>query len=146
GLAGRAAAALATACEAYGTPEDVVRYLTLELDGTRGPKRAMLFARLGRLKSERLGDDAGAFDAFEQALAIDATDDDLRARYSALATKLARYADAAKTLARVLASTDAQPDAVLLAANALREIQERDKDARSLCDVLERIVGVEPDD
>ena len=35
--------------------------------------------------SERLGDDKGAFEAFEQALAIDATDDDLRARYVALA-------------------------------------------------------------
>ncbi len=182
GLAGRAAAALATAFEAFGTPQEVSRYLTLELDSTRGPRRASLLTRLGRLRSERLGDAAGAFDAFEQALAIDATDDDLRARYVALAAGLERYADAAKTLARVLAtvkdgvvkvktsaqlgemqlrggdakrakatlagvlsSPEATPDAILVAASALREVYERDKDSRSLCEVLERIAGVEPD-
>ncbi len=182
GLAGRAAAALATAFEVFGTPQEVARFLTLELDNTRGPKRASILARLGRLRSERLGDDAGAFDAFEQALAIDATDDDLRVRYLVLAGTLERYADAAKTLGRVLAtvkdsavkaktsaqlgemqlragdakrakatlagvlsSPEAPPDAVLVAANALREIHDRDKDARGLCEVLERIAGVEPD-
>ncbi|HEX3769911.1 MAG TPA: tetratricopeptide repeat protein [Polyangiaceae bacterium] len=183
GISGRAASALATAYEVHGTPEEVVRFLTLELDGTRGPKRASLLGRLGRLKSERLGDDAGAFEAFEQALAIDATDDDLRSRYCALATKLGRYADAAKTFARVLttvkdpavkaktiaqlgdmllrggevkrakatmtsvlASPEAQPDAVLLAATGLRELYEREKDARGLSDALERIAAAEPDE
>jgi tetratricopeptide (TPR) repeat protein len=104
GLAGRAAAALATACEAYGTPQEVARYLTIELENTRGPKRAELLARLGKLRHERMADDKGAFEAFEQALAIDATDDELRARYLDLAGKLARHADAAKTLARLLAT------------------------------------------
>jgi tetratricopeptide (TPR) repeat protein len=183
GLAGRAAAALASAFEASGTPQEVSRFLTLELDSTRGPKRAALLTRLGRLRSERLGDPAGAFDAFEQALAIDATDDDLRARYVALASSLGRFVDAAKTLGRVLAtvkdvavkvktsaqlgemqlrsgdakrakatlagvlsSPEASSDAILVAANALREIYERDKDARSLCEVLERIAVVEPND
>ena len=182
GLAGRAAAALATAFEAFGTPQEVGRYLTLELDNTRGPRRASLLLRLGTLRCERLGDDAGAFDAYEQALAIDAADDDLRARYVALAARLQRHADAAKTLGRVigtvkdpavktkasaqlgemllrggdtkrakailsgvLSAPEAPPDAVLMAANALREIHERDQDARSLCDVLERISSVEPD-
>ncbi len=182
GLAGRAAAALATAFEAFGTPQEVERYLTLELDNTRGPKRASLLFRLGKLKAERLGDDDGAFDAFEQALAIDAVDDDLRGRYVALATASRRYADAAKTLSRVvgtvkdtavktkasaqlgemllrggdakrakatlagvLSTPEAPPDAVLVAANALREIHEKEKDARGLCDVLERISAVEPD-
>src|SRR5580704_16293985 len=64
GLAGRAAAALATAFEAFGTPQEVARYLTLELDNTRGPKRASLLLRLGTLKCARLDDDAGAFDAY----------------------------------------------------------------------------------
>ncbi len=182
GLAGRAAAALATAFEAFGTPQEVGRYLMLELDNTRGPKRASLLLRLGTLKCERLGDDAGAFDAFEQALSIDAADDELRRRYVALAAKLQRYADAAKTLGRVLGTVkdpavktkasaqvgemllrggdakrakatlagvlsapEAPPDAILIAANALREIHERDQDSRSLCDVLERISSVEPD-
>ncbi|HEX4449170.1 MAG TPA: hypothetical protein VH044_20670, partial [Polyangiaceae bacterium] len=140
------------------------------------------FGRLGRLRSERLGDDAGAFDAYEQALAIDATDDELRTRYVALAGALQRWADAARTLTRVLAIVkdpavkaktsaqlgemllrggeakrakatlagvlslpDAPPDAVLVAATGLREIYDRDKDARGLCEVLERIAGVEPD-
>jgi golgin subfamily B member 1 len=182
GLAGRAAAALAMAFEAFGTPQEVARYLTLELDNTRGPRRASLLARLGRLRSERLSDDAGAFDAFEQALAIDATDDDLRARYVALAATLERHGDAARTLGRVLAtvkdpavkaktsaqlgemllrsgdakrakatlagvlsSAEAPPDAILVAANALREIYERDRDAKALCEILERIAAVEPD-
>ena len=51
-----------------------------------------------------MGDDKGAFEAFEQALAIDSTDDELRARYAALAAKLGRWIDAAKTLGRVLAT------------------------------------------
>ncbi|HEY4015464.1 MAG TPA: tetratricopeptide repeat protein [Polyangiaceae bacterium] len=101
GLAGRAAAALANAHEALGVPEDVGRYLLIELENTRGPKRAALLARLGRLRAERLGDEVGAFEALEQALAIDAGEDDLRATYAALARRLGRYADAAKTLGRV---------------------------------------------
>ena len=102
GLAGRAAAALAAAAEAFGTPQEVARYLTIELENTRGPKRAELLARLGRLKHERMGDDKGAFEAFEQALAIDASDDALRGQYIELAGRLKRYVDAAKTLTRVL--------------------------------------------
>ncbi len=182
GLAGRAAAALATASEAFGTPQEVARYLTIELENTRGPKRAELLARLGKLKHERMADDKGAFEAFEQALAIDSADDDLRARYLALAGKLQRYADAAKTLSRllatakdgavkaktsaqlgqllllagdakrarstlaaVLATPDAPADALLAAAQTLREILEKEKDGRALLDVLERIATLEPD-
>jgi len=102
GLAGRAAAALAAACESFGTPQEVARYLTIEIESTRGPKRAELLARIGRLKHDRMGDEKGAFEAFEQALAIDASDDALRSHYIELAAKLKRYADAAKTLSRVL--------------------------------------------
>ncbi|MDP9002094.1 MAG: hypothetical protein M3O46_18535, partial [Myxococcota bacterium] len=182
GLAGRAAAALANAHEATGSPQDVARYIAIELENTRGPKRAASLARLGRLRAERLGDDAGAFEAFEQALAIDAADDDLRARYMALAEKLERHDDVAKTLGRVLTSVknpavrarvgaqfgetlwrggdakrakstligvlgspDAPADALLMAARALAQIYEADKDARALVDVLERISGLEPD-
>jgi tetratricopeptide (TPR) repeat protein len=181
GLAGRAAAALATASEAYGTPQEVARYLTIELENTRGSKRAELLGRLGKLRQERMADDKGAFDAFEQALAVDATDD-VRARYLDLAGKLQRHADAAKTLSRllatakdaavkartsaqlgqmlllagdakrarstlaaVLATPDAPPDALLAAAQTLREILEKEKDGRALLDVLERIATLEPD-
>ncbi len=182
GLAGRAAAALATAYETSGMPEQVAHYVALELESTRGPKRAPLYARLGRLKQDRMGDPAAAFDAFEQALAID-VDDDVRSRYVSLAVQLGRYAEAAKTLTRVLAtmkdpatrartgaqlgevllrggdakrakaalaavlsSPDAPEDAVLGAAVVLREIFETDNDVRPLCDVLERIAELEPNE
>ncbi len=44
GLAGRAAAALSQAYEASGTPQEIVRFLAIELESTRGPKRAALLA------------------------------------------------------------------------------------------------------
>jgi tetratricopeptide (TPR) repeat protein len=103
GIAGRAAAALATAYEASGTPEQVARYLSLELESTRGPKRAGLLLRLGKLRQTRMGDAAGAFDCFEQALAID-PDDDARGRYVELALAQGRHAEAAKTLTRVVST------------------------------------------
>jgi tetratricopeptide (TPR) repeat protein len=104
GLAGRAASALANSYEASGPAAEVARYVTIELENTRGPKRASLLARLGKLRAERMGEDAGAFEAFEQALAIDADADDLRGAYFALTRKLGRFANAAKTLGRVLAT------------------------------------------
>jgi tetratricopeptide (TPR) repeat protein len=104
GLAGRAASALATASEVYGTPPEIARYLSIELENTRGPKRALTLLRLGKLKADRMGDDKGGFEAFEQALAIDPSEDELRARYTALADKQRRWGDAAKALGRVLAT------------------------------------------
>ena len=64
GLAGRAASVLALAAESFGTPPEIARYLTIELESTRGPKRASLLSKLGKLKSERMGDDKGAMEAF----------------------------------------------------------------------------------
>lgn len=182
GLAGRAAAALSQAYEVSGTPQEIARFLTIELESTRGPKRAALLGRLGNLKAERMGDDKGAFEAYEQALAVDGSDDDVRARYVAVAGKLGKWVDAAKTLGRVVAtvkepatkarastqlgevllrsgdpkrakamlagvlsSPDTPPDATLLAARALREILEGEKDPRALCDVLEKLAVLEPD-
>ncbi len=182
GLAGRAAAALSQAYETSGTPHEIARFLTIELESTRGPKRAALLGRLGNLKAERMGDDRGAFEAYEQALAIDGSDDDVRARYVAVAGKLGKWVDAAKALGRVvatvkepatkarastqlgevllrsgdakrakamlagvLASADTPPDATLLAARALREILEGEKEPKALCDVLEKLAVLEPD-
>jgi tetratricopeptide (TPR) repeat protein len=181
GLAGRAAAALAAAYEAIGSYREVGHFLSVELENTRGPRRAQLLGRLGRMKQERTGDLVGAFEAFEQALAID-SDRDVRDRYVALGLVLRRYPAAAKTLARVvggskdpderarasaqlaevllrsgdarratpileavLATPDAPRDAVLSAARLLRELLSDDKDARALCDVLERIAATETD-
>jgi tetratricopeptide (TPR) repeat protein len=181
GLAGRAAAALATAYEAIGSYREVGHFLSVELENTRGPKRAPLLGRLGRIRQDRTGDLVGAFEAFEQALAID-SDQDIRDRYVALASVLRRHSAAAKTLTRlvggskdpverarasaqlgeallrsgdagratpileaVLATPDAPQDAVLAAARLLRDLLSADKDARVLCDVLERIAAAEPD-
>jgi len=95
GLAGRAAAALAQAFEVSGTPTEIARFLMIELESTRGPRRAHLLGRVGKLKAERMGDEKGALEAFEQALAVDASDEEVRARYVALAGKLGRWVDAA---------------------------------------------------
>ena len=129
GLAGRAASALALAAESFGTPPEIARYLTIELESTRGPKRASLLTKLGKLKSERMGDDKGAMEAFEQALAIDGSDDDLRARYVALATKQSRFVDAAKALQRVLATVK-DPAVKAKASAQLGEMFLRGNEAR----------------
>lgn len=105
GLAARAAAALANAYEALGSPQEVVHFLTIELESTRGAKRAALLVRLGRLKELEMNDPAGAFECFDSALAIDAADDDLRSRYVALALRLGRQAEAARALTRLLGNT-----------------------------------------
>src|SRR5262249_32721382 len=89
GLTGRAAAALATAHEADGPPETVARYLSIELESAHGPRRTQLLARLGKLREERLGDGPGALEAYEQALALDPSDEELRERYVDLAVQLA---------------------------------------------------------
>jgi tetratricopeptide (TPR) repeat protein len=129
GLAGRAASVLALAAVSFGTPPEIARYLTIELESTRGPKRASLLTKLGKLKSERMGDDKGAMEAFEQALAIDGSDDDLRTRYVALAAKQSRFVDAAKALQRVLATVK-DPAAKAKASAQLGEMFLRGNEAR----------------
>ena len=112
-----------------GTPQDIARFLSIELESTRGPKRAALLARLGKLRSERMGDPTGAMEAFEQALAIDGTDDELRARFVALASKQGRFVDAAKALQRVLA-TAKDPAAKARTSTQLGEMFLRGGEAR----------------
>jgi tetratricopeptide (TPR) repeat protein len=129
GLAGRAAAAMASASEVYGTPPEIARYLAIELENTRGPKRANILTRLGKLKADRMGDDKGAFEAFEQALAIDPSDDELRARYTSLADKQRRWGDAAKALGRVLATVK-DPGVKAKASAQLGEMMLRGGDAK----------------
>jgi len=116
-LAGRAASALAQATEATGTPADIARILAIELEHTRGPKRRDVLRRLGILRQDRVGDEAGAYEAFEQALALDATDDDLLQRYTSLAVRLHKELDAGRSLARFgAAARDAHVRARLSAA------------------------------
>jgi tetratricopeptide (TPR) repeat protein len=107
GLAARAAAALAPGAP---TTEERARYLGIELENTRGPRRRDVLRRIGILKQDELGDQQGAFDAFEQALGIDPADDDLRRRYVELGTHLKGPLEVARTFARV--STVAKDAAV----------------------------------
>ncbi len=107
GLAARAAAALA---EGAATTEESARFLSIELENTRGPRRRDVLRRIGILKQDELGDQQGAFEAFEQALSIDPADDDLRRRYVELGTALKGPLEVARTFARV--STVAKDAAV----------------------------------
>ncbi len=101
GLAARAAAALADATERVGLPDDIARYLAIELEHTRGPKRREVLTRLGVLRQDRLNDPPGAYEAFEQALLLDPSEDEDRIRFMTLALKLGKALDAARTLSRV---------------------------------------------
>ncbi len=98
GLAARAAAALAAGAP---TTEERARYLGIELENTRGPRRRDVLRRIGILKQDELGDQQGAFDAFEQAIGIDPTDDELRRRYVELGSSLKGPLEVARTFARV---------------------------------------------
>lgn len=99
--AARAASALASASEKSGDTESALRYLGIELEHTRGPKRAQLLKRFGLLKQDYAGDLAGAYESFEAALALDASDDELRERYCDLAVRTGKAPEAAKVLVRV---------------------------------------------
>jgi tetratricopeptide (TPR) repeat protein len=101
GLAARAAAALASAYEQTGVPADVAKFLAIELEHTRGPKRRDVLRKIGVLRQDKLDDPQGAFEAFEQALALDPSDEELRRRFGALAGSLGKELDAARTLSRV---------------------------------------------
>ncbi len=100
-LAARAASVLATAFEQLGNASEVHKLLQVELENTRGPKRKDVFKRLGDLRLGKLGDTAGAYEAYEGALAVDPSDDELRASYCGLAMTLGTALEAARTLSRV---------------------------------------------
>lgn len=99
--AARAAEALAHAAEAEDAPADAVRYWTLALEHARGQKRAAALKKVATLKQDALDDAAGAYEAIEAALALDAADAELLERFAGLARTLGRQPDAAKTLQRV---------------------------------------------
>jgi tetratricopeptide (TPR) repeat protein len=98
GLAARAAAALATGAE---NTAERAKYLAIELEHTRGPKRRDVLRRIGIIKQDELDDAQGAFEAFEQALGIDPADDELRQRYAGLGVQIKGALEVARTFARV---------------------------------------------
>jgi tetratricopeptide (TPR) repeat protein len=151
GLVGRAAAALAQAWETE-SPRQVERYICIELEGARGSRRTQLLARLGHLREDRLDDGVSALEAYDQLLAIDPTDEEIRSRYVAIANRLGETllakgeAKRAKPiLVEVLESLGAPPDRVLRAARALSSIYEATYERRALCDVLDRVASLEDD-
>jgi thioredoxin-like negative regulator of GroEL len=103
-FAARAAGALANAAQALGQQDELNRYLGIELEHTRGPKRRDLLKRLGVLRRDHHGDLRGALEAFEGALLLEPGDDETRAQYRFLAERLGTQLDAARTLIRVAPS------------------------------------------
>ena len=100
----RAAEALATATEATGEVAAAARHWATAAEQVRGPKRVAALKRLAALRRDRLGDDAGAFEAADAALVLDAGDGELMTQYVALARSLGKQADALRTLQRAGAS------------------------------------------
>lgn len=101
GVAARSAAALASAYENENRPDEVVRFLEIELEHTRGTRRRDVLRKLGIIKQDNLGDAPGAYDVFESCLTLEPGDDDVRTRYIGLATDLGRQLDAARVLGKV---------------------------------------------
>ena len=77
--------------------------LNLQIDALRGPKRAEAQKRLAELYARHpreLGDPDKALALHEAVVLLDPADDEVRARYLALATKADKRADAARVLSR----------------------------------------------
>jgi len=119
-LAARAAAALADANARMGMPEGASSYLEIELEHTRGPKRRDVLRRIGILKQEKLGDTEGAYAAYEAAITIDPSDNDVRARYAEVAYPLGKSLDASRVLFRALTTAK---DSALRAAISCESAQ-----------------------
>lgn len=102
GVQARAALALANASAGFAFEE--VRYLELALETTRGPQRRDVLKRLGALREDPISDLRGAFEAFEGALLLDPSDDEVRGKFREIALSLNNPLDAARTLIRVAPS------------------------------------------
>ncbi len=102
GVQSRAALALANASSGFAFEE--VRYLELALETTRGPQRRDVLKRLGTLREDPISDLRGAFEAFEGALLLDPSDDEVRGKFREIALSLNNPLDAARTLIRVAPS------------------------------------------
>ncbi len=106
GLAARAAEALAVAFDATGQPEEVAKYLTIELEHSRGQPRFELLCRLADLKEQQQGDAAGAYALLSSAIALDPSSSEVRARFLTLAIQQNKALDAARLLSRAETVTD----------------------------------------
>ncbi len=137
GLAARAAAALSAGAQ---STEERARYLAIELENTRGPRRRDVLKKIGILKHDELGDPQGAFEAFEQAIALDPADDELRDRYVALGCELKGPLEVARTFARV--STVAKDAAIRSRITAeMGDLLLRGGDAKRARTTLAGVLG-----
>lgn len=109
-LTARVAGSLALAHEAAGELADAARYMAMEMESLRGPKRIEVQKRLAVLTLDKLGDSEKAFSLNEAIVPLDPADHDLRARFVKLATALDKQLDATRTLTR--ASTGSKDPAV----------------------------------
>lgn len=100
GLAVRAAAALEAAHEKTGDVAEVVRLLSLQVEGLRGAKRVEAQKRLLIALADRVDDAAAAFAVCEAIVPVDPADDAVRQRLLTLAIKLDRSLDAARVVQR----------------------------------------------
>ena len=101
----RAAAALAAAAEKQESWADAIRFYALELEHSRGTRRFGPLRALAALRHDHTDDQAGAYEAAEQALHIDPTDNDLLDRFVALTRTLGKHDVAQKTLQRLVSAT-----------------------------------------
>jgi tetratricopeptide (TPR) repeat protein len=100
GLAARAAEALAVAFDATGQPEEVAKFLTIELEHSRGQPRFELLCRLADLREQQQGDAAGAYELLSSAIALDPSSSEVRARFLTLAIQQNKALEAARLLSR----------------------------------------------
>jgi tetratricopeptide (TPR) repeat protein len=105
----RASAALGKDAELAGDFDQSLRYLNIEVEGTRGPKRRELLIRQGDLRTQLFGFSKEAYDSYEAALLLDASDPLLRQKLLRVAMETGLAAEAAKALGRTAPSLkDAQ--------------------------------------
>ncbi len=107
-VAGRVAAALSDAYGKLGATARELELLNMELKLARGPRRLEVQRRLGMLRREQ-GDPTGALALLGPVVAADPGADDVREAYVDLALSLDQPSDAARLLARALASCKEPP-------------------------------------
>jgi tetratricopeptide (TPR) repeat protein len=104
-VGGRAAAALSKAYDQAGRTDSAIEMLSLELKRVRGLRRVEVQRRLAVLRQDVLGDRAGALSLLGPVVAGDPGDDELRQRFIELSLSLDQPQQAARLLARALASS-----------------------------------------
>jgi tetratricopeptide (TPR) repeat protein len=139
GLAARAAAALALASR-KDAPHEAERYLSIELESARGSRRAELLVEIGKLREEILEEPVAALEAYEQALVLEPSNEEVRVRYVAIAASLECHADVVRVIERVLAAVK-EPSITLRASVELGEALLGQRNAKRAKTVLAEVLA-----